>query len=279
MPELPEVERGRRLAATACEGRRIERVRCANDRIVFDEQSPLHVRRALIGRRVRRVHRHGKQLWFELDDQNHPLFHFGMAGAFQVPGVPALSLASSGKRDGDGSWPPRHLKIHLWMEDGGELVMTDKRRFGRIRLRAEPRAEPPISRLGFDPLTQMPPMEEFARRLRGRRVAIKSLLLDQGFAAGVGNWIADEVLYQAGIDPRRGADSLSKAELRRLRNKLGAVVKKAVEVDAVKERFPRSWLFHHRWGKSASARTARGQAIEFIEIGGRTTAWVPTLQK
>jgi formamidopyrimidine-DNA glycosylase len=107
---------------------------------------------------------------------------------------------------------------------------------------------------------------------------IKSLLLDQGFAAGVGNWIADEVLYQAGIDPRRRADTLSAAEARRLRTKLVAVVRKAVAVDARKERFPRGWLFHRRWGRDPEALDAAGRPIEFLRIGGRTTAWVPAVQ-
>jgi formamidopyrimidine-DNA glycosylase len=279
MPELPEVERGRRLAATIAEGRRIQRVRCVDDRIVFDDQSPRQVQRSLVGRHVRAVCRRGKQIWFELDGARHPLFHFGMAGAFHVPGVQPLKLASSGRRDTGNPWPPRHLKIHLWMDDGGELVMTDKRRFGRIRLRRDPPNEPPISKLGFDPLLDMPSPRAFASRVGGRRVAIKSLLLDQSFAAGVGNWIADEVLYQAGIDPRRRSDTLSERELRRLRARLRAVVGKAVAVDAQKHRFPRTWLFHHRWGKSAEARTARGEKIEFLEIGGRTTAWVPRAQE
>ena len=108
---------------------------------------------------------------------------------------------------------------------------------------------------------------------------LKGLLLDQGFAAGVGNWIADEVLYQAGLDPRRRAGELSDAERARLRLKLRHVVRTAVRADARKDRFPKSWLFHHRWGKNRDARTSRGELIEFLEIGGRTTAWVPSRQR
>ena len=44
-------------------------------------------------------------------------------------------------------------------------------------------------------------------------------------------------------------------------------------------RFPRGWLFHHRWGRNAEARTARGERIRHITVGGRTTAWVPTVQR
>ena len=104
---------------------------------------------------------------------------------------------------------------------------------------------------------------------------IKALLLDQAFAAGVGNWIADEVLYQARIDPRRRADELSPVETRRLRAKLKSVVEMAVRVDADKSRFPRGWLFHRRWKRDPTATTLRGDRIEHLTIGGRTTAWVP----
>ena len=65
-----------------------------------------------------------------------------------------------------------------------------------------------------------------------RTVSLKGLLLDQGFAAGVGNWIADEVLYQAKLDPRRPASSLDDREVGRLRSRLRSVIQRAVEVDA-----------------------------------------------
>jgi formamidopyrimidine-DNA glycosylase len=277
MPELPEVERGRRLAAEAVEGRRIARVRCARDRIVFDGTNPAAMRRALTEAAVRAVHRHGKHLWFELDRVPHPLFHFGMTGSFRVPGIQPLKLASSPRKE-TSDWPPRFTKIHLWLDDGGELVMTNARRLGRIRLRRDPRHEPPISLLGFDPLLSLPSPREFEELLRHRGAILKSLLMDQSFAAGVGNWIADEVLYQAGIDPRRRANTLTPTEARRLRSKLRAIVRRAVEVNAAKDRFPRTWLFHDRWGKNENATTARGERIEFLQLGGRTTAWVPSVQ-
>jgi formamidopyrimidine-DNA glycosylase len=105
------------------------------------------------------------------------------------------------------------------------------------------------------------------------------LLLDQSFAAGIGNWMADEILYQARLDPRRRGHELSEAEARRIHAKMGAIVRKACAVDADKSRFPRGWLFHRRWGKVADARTAKGEPIEHLELGGRTTAWVPSVQK
>jgi formamidopyrimidine-DNA glycosylase len=86
-------------------------------------------------------------------------------------------------------------------------------------------------------------------------------------------------LYQARLRPDREAARLRPEETVRLRQRLLAIVEKAVAVDADSDRFPRSWLFHHRWGKNAKARTAAGEKIVHATIGGRTTAFVPSRQR
>ena len=278
MPELPEVERDRAIAQTVAAGRMIVRVSCRRDPIVYEGAGPESLRRALRGRRVLGARRWGKHIWFELDRRPWPCFHFGMTGGFRTPRTAPLELASSPRAPEEG-WPPRFWKIRLFFDDGGELVMTNKRRLGRIRLRWDPPAEPPISELGFDPLLDLPTPGRFAELLSARSAVIKALLLDQTFAAGVGNWIADEVLYQARIDPRRRACGLSAAEARRLRSRLKHVVERAVRVKADKKGFPRTWLFHRRWGRNSMAVTARGERIRHITLAGRTTAWVPAVQR
>lgn len=277
MPELPEVERGRRIAERAAAGRRIERVVCSDDRIVYKGVTPARFRRSLTGRRVVASHRRGKYLWFELDERPWPVFHFGMTGAFHLPGADGLVLKASPAPGRE--WPPRFSKVRFVFDDGGELAMTNARRLGRIRLLDDPPNNPPIRDLGFDPLLDLPSPTAFRELVASRRVTLKGLLLDQSFAAGVGNWIADEVLFQAKLDPRRPAAGLSTAEIGRLRTRLRSVVAKAVEADAESSRFPPSWLFHHRWGKDESATTSAGERIEFLTVAGRTTAWVPARQQ
>jgi len=95
----------------------------------------------------------------------------------------------------------------------------------------------------------------------------------------VGNWIADEVLYQASIRPARAASELSMVEIARLRATLLRVIRRAVAVNADSDRFPSSWLFHHRWGRVKGATTGGGAAIVHDTVGGRTTAWVPSRQR
>ena len=279
MPELPEVEAARLLAQRVATGRRIVGVRCTSDPIVFESVPPRRFERALTGRRVVGIGRHGKHLWFELDKRPWPCLHFGMSGGLHAPGARRVKLASSRLREPEDAWPPRFTKLLLRFDDGGELAVSDARRLGRIRLRRDPAAEPPISRLGFDALLNVPPLQRFLELLSERAAPVKALLLDQTFAAGVGNWIADEVLYQARIAPHRPARSLSSVEGRRLRSALQRVIATAVAARADSDRFPRSWLFHRRWGRQRDASTARGEKIRHEVIAGRTAAWVPSVQR
>ncbi|MFC2173965.1 Fpg/Nei family DNA glycosylase [Acidobacteriota bacterium] len=264
MPELPEVERARLLAATSLSGKLIAGIVADEDTIVFQDIKPRAFCRRLKGRRVRAVCRKGKHLWFELDRPPHPSFHFGMTGRFTV-----YTRACD---------RPPYFKVEFRMDDGTRLAMINKRRLGRIRLLEKPLLQPPISRLGFDPLIEMISQSEFTRRLLARKAPVKAVLLDQSFAAGIGNWIADEILYQARIDPHRRACGLSEEEAQRIRHRLRAIIRRAVAVNADSSRFPRSWLFHYRWGKNRQAVTIQKDAIAFSEVGGRTTAWVPDLQ-
>src|SRR5215510_14845741 len=277
MPELPEVEAARRLLARSAVGRRIVAVRCAPDPIVFQGVSPARVRRALVGRRIVAARRHGKHLWLELDRRPWPCFHFGMAGGIEMRGRRRGRLVMEGRRAYEERWPPRFLKLLLVLDDGGEIAFRDARRLGRVRLRHDPRAEPPISLLGFDALHELPAPRKFHELLHPRTAPIKAVLLDKSFSAGVGNWIADEVLYQARIDPRRRTHMLTARETARIRYRIGSVVRTAIRVGSDGDRFPKSWLFHYRWDRGVP--TARGERLRHATIGGRTTAWAPAVQK
>jgi formamidopyrimidine-DNA glycosylase len=279
VPELPEVELARRIAAQVAVGRRITRAVCADDRIVYEGVSPRTVKRHLEGRLVLDVVRKGKLLWIELDARPWPLLHLGMTGSIRVPGGTPLPLAHGPKVAPEEPWPPRFTKLHCWFDDGGQLCFTNARRLGRIRLRDDPGREPPVSELGFDPLLAMPSVPAFRELLRRRRGTIKGVLLDQGFAAGVGNWVADEVLYHARLAPHRRVGSLDDAEIGALRKALRSVITTAVRVDARSEAFPRTWLFHHRWQRVPNARTAAGHLVEHTTVAGRTTAWCPAVQR
>ncbi|XP_002969230.2 formamidopyrimidine-DNA glycosylase isoform X2 [Selaginella moellendorffii] len=275
MPELPEVEAARRAVELHCKGL-ICRASVADDTTVIEGMAPFDMQRRLVAKRIVAAHRKGKQLWLELDEPPSICFQFGMAGAVYVKGVKSTKYVRSAVKDED-EWPSKYSKVHLVLDTGVEMSFTDKRRFARVRLIQDPRLSPPISELGPDAYTELPDETTFADSVAKKKTAIKAVLLDQSFIAGIGNWIADEVLYQSRIHPEQPASTLTAIDCERLRGAIKEVVMTAVDVDADLERFPRDWLFHHRWGKKPGS--VNGKKIEFITVGGRTSAYVPELQK
>ena len=293
MPELPEVEAARSLVETHCGGQKITTAITteggggprdgAFDDIVFDD-SGAHaqsIAKALEGKRLLEVRRRGKQLWLLLDSPPHAMCHFGMTGAFVVRGVAALKYKEFAVRDEE--WPPRFTKMELGFEAGTALAFCDPRRLGRIRLRADPIHEDPWKSLAPDPLVDTIELERWLRILGGKKCVVKALLLDQNtLVSGVGNWVADEVLFQAGIHPDSVCSSLSTAQAERLHASLLHVVSVAVSAGANAESFPVEWLFHYRWGKGAGGTKvpgAQGGPITFLTSGGRTSAVVLSRQR
>jgi formamidopyrimidine-DNA glycosylase len=145
-------------------------------------------------------------------------------------------------------WPPRFTKVQVTLSDGTALCFTDPRRLGRVLLSPDPESE--LSKaLGPDCLNAMMPLPEFASALAVRSAPIKAVLLDQSFVAGIGNWIADEVLYQARIHPESRCNALSPDDVAGLHTQIQTVVRTACDVEADHTLFPKEWLFHVRWNK------------------------------
>ena len=190
MPELPLVERFRSEAERYARGRRVERARSVVDDMMLPDLSPRRFSAALTGRRIVEVARRGKFLWFNFDQPPHLVMHFGMTGEFVY-----------GERE-----RPKHWRFELALSSGRNLTLVDPRRFGRVLLARDPLTEPPISELGFDPWLDPIGPSAFTRAVQARSAPIKAILLDQSFTAGVGNWIADEVLHLARIDRKRQID-------------------------------------------------------------------------
>lgn len=277
MPELPEVEAARRAIEEHCLGKKINRSIVADDAKVIDGISPSDFEASLVGKTIVSAHRKGKNMWLQLDSPPFPSFQFGMAGAIYIKGVAVTKYKRSAVNDAD-EWPSKYSKLFIELDDGLELSFTDKRRFAKVRLLKDPTSTPPISELGPDALLEPMTVDEFFNSLSKKKIAIKTLLLDQSYISGIGNWIADEVLYQARIHPLQIAASLSKENCGTLNTCIKEVIEKAIEVGADSTQFPGNWIFHSREKKPDKA-FVDGKKIEFISAGGRTTAYVPELQK
>lgn len=281
MPELPEVETVCRVMRRALRGKRIARVEVVRDAVVFAGLAPKTIEKALLGRTVRKVGRHGKFFWLTLTGEGPTVFgHLGMSGWIRAVGKQGTRLHGHGDAPfEDAAGRPRFLKLRIEAQDGNGIVLTDPRRLGRVWVGPSPETEARVKRLGRDAFDDLPSVSELLALFARRRIPIKAVLLDQTVLAGIGNWIADEVLYQSRIAPKRSAASLIRVEVTALRRSIRSVLAHAVKVGANHERFPKSWLFEHRWGGTRGAAQIAGQPIVREEVGGRTTAWVPTRQR
>ena len=203
MPELPEVETVRRGLAPVLEGRILVRVeqRRANLRLPFPNDFAARLR----GRRVIEVGRRAKYLLFRLDSGEVVIVHLGMSGSFRIF-----------HRDPPAPGPHDHVVI----ETDRKVILHfhDPRRFGLMTLtRADDlETHSMLAGLGPEPLEKGFDEAFLAERLRGRRSPIKTVLMDQKIIAGLGNIYASEILFRAGISPRRKADSIRGVRARRL---------------------------------------------------------------
>lgn len=211
MPELPEVETIRRGLAPLIVGRAITGVVLRTPRLRWPLDRRL--RTLLPGRRVEALERRAKYLLLRCTDGTL-LVHLGMSGRLCV--CPA-DLA-----------PGRHDHADLVFDDGSCLRFTDPRRFGAILWCAAAEEHPLLAGLGPEPLSAALTGDYLAERAAGRRVAVKSFIMDQRVVVGVGNIYASEALFRAGIDPARPAGRISGERYARLAGAIRAVLEEAL---------------------------------------------------
>lgn len=291
MPELPEVEVTRRKLAPALVGRTIAAVR-ATAASYFFLTPPAVLRRLLPGCRVAALERAGKYLLARLDNGCTLLLHLGMTGQLFVEGSGSPRLLSATARAAlppeaqAGFTPDKHTHLVLEFADGGPRVFfRDVRKFGKVRLLKHGEGLERIERLGPDALQATG--ELLFAATRGKRGAIKTLLLDQSVLAGVGNIYADEALFGAGIRPtlpagrlkRSQCDVLAAAIVRVLKRSIatgGSSISDYVAPDGSHGRYQDERRVYSRTGEPCRAC---GAAIKRVVLGGRSAHYCPHCQK
>lgn len=266
MPELPEVESARLVIEQMALGRRIEDVD-DSDTYVCRPHLPGEIWTALLGRRLTTVHRRGKSMWCETSGVGRSRrpgptlgIHLGMSGKIVFGDgrgreVDGGDYWQRGRAAGDH----RFARFSLTFANGAFLMLVDPRRLGRVRL------DPPVETLGPDAgeITRA----QF-RAAMGRGTApVKARLLNQDVLAGLGNLLADEVLWLARTHPGRRVDDLSPKDVDRLYRAVRRAVGSAAEGGGV-----------HSLSIVASrftdARCPRcGALMQRGTFGGRTTWW------
>lgn len=257
MPELPDVEGFRRTFDRYATGKRLRAVR-GIDASMLRNTSPQGLARALKGKRFQSPERQGKLLICRADGVAL-LLHFGMTGMFVWCT--------------NGAHHP-HDRLTLVFDDG-ELRYRNMRKFGGIWVtRDQQELERIRGRLGPDWLSVS--RKQYDRLLEGRKASIKAVLMNQAVAAGLGNLTADEALWQARIDPRRAASSLSSSERRVLYQKIQKVLRDSVPYGFVPSK--RTWLTGAR-GRRDGICPRCGNRLERRTVAGRTTVFCPTEQR
>lgn len=207
MPELIEVEYYRRLAETALQ-REITEVWAPDGWYLKEGTTAEELVAALTGARLVAARRIGKLLLLDADTGPTLGLRFGMTGRLVVDGLHAIDRLEYSSPRSEPAWD----RFGLAFADGGELRISDPRRLGGVAL------DPATARLGPDAWSATP--AHLRTALAGSNTPLKARLLDQSRLAGLGNLLADELLWRAALDPARPAASLSDVQLRRLHRHL-----------------------------------------------------------
>lgn len=294
MPEIAEVARTVHFIRKLLVGKTIAQVKATEDTNVYGKvgTSAAEFQKHMTGKKVVDAGQQGKYFWMIMSSPPHPVMHFGMSGWLKFKDEHTYYYRP---KDGEEKepWPPKFEKFLLETkaEDGSEVVQAafvDMRRFARIRLvdcpAAEIRKVTPLKENGPDPVVdkEVVTVEWLREKCRAKKVPIKAMLLDQANISGIGNWVGDEIMYNAKMHPEQYANTLTDEQIAQLHQSIHYICDTAVDLLGDSEQFPEDWLFKHRWGKgkkNSSNVLPSGEKIAFLTVGGRTSAVVPSVQK
>ena len=258
MPEMLEVE-AYRQAADPVIGRTISGVHAPDDWFTKGDTTPDVLDAVLPGRRILRTRRIGKLMLVDTDGPVLGL-RYGMTGRILVDDTaPIAALEYSSDRD-DPAWD----RFGLDFAEGGSLVIRDPRRLGGVEL------DPDESRLGPDAAAVT--LKPFRQIVSSSSAPLKARLMDQAKLAGLGNLLADDTLYRAGLALDRPANSLSDQELARLHR----AMRRSIDQLGRRGGSHTGVLQPHRVRGGRCPKC--GEELRRADVGGRTSYWCPSCQ-
>ncbi|MGB8365605.1 MAG: bifunctional DNA-formamidopyrimidine glycosylase/DNA-(apurinic or apyrimidinic site) lyase [Rhizomicrobium sp.] len=290
MPELPEVETVRLGLQPVLEGHRFTRIetRRGDLRVPF----PANFAKRLMGRKVVRLERRAKYLLARLDSGETLVVHLGMSGRMSVYaegktrklGQYVYDAAPAGAGQG------KHDHVVMETDAPARIVFTDPRRFGLMTLVPTDgiENEPLFKGLGIEPLSDGFDAAYLDRVLEGKKTSIKAALLDQGVIAGLGNIYACEVLFRAGVSPKRVAATIPGKRAKALAAAVRAVLQDAIKAggsslrdyagaDGTLGEFQHHFAVYDREGAPCPKSGCKG-VIRRIVQSGRSTFYCPQCQ-
>jgi len=259
MPELPEVESYKRYIDQTCLDQKIIALDCRDDRLLKQPKSNFND--ILISQKLTDTERIGKYLFLKTDAGDVLVIHFGMTGR------PHYYSGEDNR--------PQYAHIQLSFDNGYHFGFENKRKFGWWNLTSsikEFKSEHSLSDDARDLI-----LEDFKASLNKRSTDIKKIIMDQSICAGVGNWMADDILYQAKIHPKHKVEDMTENNIKAVFEAMKNVIEVAIDKEAHYANFPDYFLIHNR--KDGGTCHHTGCKIDKIKVGGRTTYFSPEWQK
>ncbi|WP_162924698.1 bifunctional DNA-formamidopyrimidine glycosylase/DNA-(apurinic or apyrimidinic site) lyase [Rubrobacter indicoceani] len=271
MPELPEVETILRDVQRYIAGAEVAGAEVLDERIAGHPGSEVFLKR-LTGRSITEAWRRGKHLVLGLDSGDSLVLQLKIGGQLLL--VPPVEM------------PTTDLMLRLDLEDGRKVVLRDETSYTRAQVFTAQELEERFANLGPEPFDKAFTVDYLPESIGKRRAQIKPLLLDQRTVAGVGNIYVDEALFEAGINPRRKASSLLRAEWERLHRAIVSNLEAGIEHRGTTFSLYRDLLGRkgtHQDHLKVFLRTGKecpgcGGVVVKMTVGGRATFVCETCQ-
>ena len=271
MPELPEVETVKNTLKTLILGKKIKNVNVIYPNII-EYPTTLEFKKELINEKINDIKRRGKWLIFELDNY-YLLSHLRMEGKYVIRNI--------------GDEYNKHEHIEFIFYDNTTLRYKDTRKFGRMYLYKKEEAfyKKPLNELGLEPFDKNLSVDYLKKKMKNKKLPIKTLLLDQSIMVGLGNIYVDEVLFLSKINPLEKVINLKDKDYQNIIDNSKKVLKKAIEFggttiksyessEGVHGNFQSELLIH---GKEICPICE--ERIKKIRVGGRGTYYCTKCQE
>lgn len=272
MPEIAEVETVRNTLKKRILNKKIVKVEVLYDKMI--ENSVTEFKKILVGNEFKDILRVGKWLIFELKD-HYLLSHLRMEGKYFIKNSEEDLV--------------KHEHVIISFNDGTDLRYHDTRKFGRMKLvlKEDLWETEEIKKQGKEPIDDTLTSDYLLMKFKGKKLPMKSTLLDQSIISGLGNIYVDEVLYAAGINPLRSPSSITKDECEKIIKSAREIILKAMEYGGTTIKSYTSSLgvtgnyqqFLKVHKKEGEPCPQCGLPIKRIKVGGRSTYFCERCQK
>ncbi len=258
MPELPDVETYRKKLQKKAVSHTLEDIIINKSKVVKLAKKDV---KSFTGHRFTDTSRKGKLCFLKSGNKKWLVLHFGMTG----------DVEDFRKKNKE----PKYAAATFKLKGKNNVSIISKRKLGKIELCESPERYTEKNNIGIDALDCS--RKQFVNLLQKKKGSIKGALMDQSLISGLGNVYTDEILYQAGIHPKKKVEKLDEKELRKIHSKMKSALRTAIKKGADPEKLPARFLIPHR-DKNESCPGCNGK-VKKISVSGRSTFYCPSCQK